>query len=173
MKKPHILLGAAVLFALCVTGCETDGITARTKEKSAAYAALEPWEKKYIDTGVIALGFTTDMGYMAIGNASKVQPLDTPEGKAEVWIYSRYYPTDQAAKMKYSLNTEPRTYTPSSTSLTPLTNPNLANANRTRGNVAATDGSQSGDAELKDLASYTLQVTFLDGKASKLKLDPN
>jgi len=39
--------------------------------------------------------------------------------------------------------------------------------------IATTGGPQGGSMELADLPSYTLWVTFQDGKVVKLKLDPN
>src|SRR5471030_935786 len=86
--------GAALLLALLVTGCESDGgMSARAQEKSATYAALKPWQKKYIDKGAVTIGFTTDMVYISMGRPDKVDTKDLAEGKAELWTYSRYYPS--------------------------------------------------------------------------------
>ena len=93
MNKNHLPLGAAVLLTLVLVGCETDGgISARTQEKSAVYATLKPWEKKYIEKGTVAVGFTPDMVYMAMGHPDKVESKDLPEGHVDLWTYSRYYP---------------------------------------------------------------------------------
>ena len=82
-----------------VTGCETDGgIAARTREKSAAYATLKISEKRFIDKGIIAIGFTPDMVYMAMGRPSKVESKAYPEGDRELWTYSRYYPNYEAGQ---------------------------------------------------------------------------
>jgi hypothetical protein len=84
MKKLAVILGVALGFALLVTGCKTDGLSARIQEKSAVYGTLKPWQKKYVDTGVVAMGFTPDMVYMAIGNPTKTEPAGAPEDKTEV-----------------------------------------------------------------------------------------
>src|ERR1019366_1300535 len=81
MKKLPVVLGVALGFALLVTGCETDALSARIQEKSAVYATLKPWQKKYVDTGVVAMGFTPDMVYMAIGNPTKTEIVGAPENK--------------------------------------------------------------------------------------------
>ena len=118
MNKATVLLGAALGLALFVTGCETDGSSTRIQEKSAVYATLKPWEKNYIDKGVIALGFTPDMVYMAIGKPSTVDPVATPEGKGEKWTYKNYYPTPEAGALRYNLNSEQH-YQPSNTEPSP------------------------------------------------------
>jgi len=175
MNKITVLLGAALGLALLVTGCETDSSSARIKEKSAAYATLKPWEKNYIDKGVIALGFTPDMVYMAIGNASLVEPLDSPGGKAEKWTYKNYYPTVEAGALKYNLNSEQH-YQPSNTEPSPTGGQmprGMGGLGTGPQSIATTGGPQGGSMELADLPSYTLWVTFQDGKVVKLKLDPN
>ena len=83
MNKSLPLLGVALGLALIITGCESDNMSARIKEKSAVYATLKPWQKKNIDKGVIAMGFSPDMVYMAIGNPD----TKTPAGQAQFWTY--------------------------------------------------------------------------------------
>jgi hypothetical protein len=93
MKQPFLLRGAALLLCLLAAGCATDGgVTAREKEKADVYATLQPWQKRFIEKGVVASGFTPDMVYMAMGKPSKVETKDFPEGHAELWTYDRYYP---------------------------------------------------------------------------------
>ena len=102
MKKCLLLLGAALGFALLVTGCDTDNSSGSIKEKSAVYATLKPWQKKDIDGGIVALSFTPDMVYMAIGNPS----TKTPTGTGEVWVYKNYYPSVGADRVKTTLNSD-------------------------------------------------------------------
>ncbi len=97
MKKYLLSAAGALFLALLITGCESvGGVTARAQEKSATYTALKPWQKHYIDTGSISEGFTPDMVYIAMGKPDKVETKDLPQGKVEMWIYSRYYPNFDA-----------------------------------------------------------------------------
>ena len=176
MKKSLPLLGAALGLALLITGCETDGSSARIQEKSAVYATLKPWQKKYVDTGVVAMTFTPDMVYMAIGNPS----TKTPTGDSEVWVYKNYYPTVQAEANKRNLNSE-TSFGHSNTIGGVLMESNGTGGSRPAGSaqggagqsISTTGGPQGGSMEPADLQSYTLTVTFTKGAVSKLKLDPN
>jgi len=172
MKNVLSLLAAAIGLALLVTGCETDGSSARIQEKSAVYATLKPWEKNYIEKGVIALGFTPDMVYMSIGNASKVEPVDSPVGKGEMWTYKNYFPTVNANALKYNYNTESH-YQPSGTQSNGAGGQQPLGTSRAGGPSLGTTGGPQGTMDLADLPSYTLWVTFQDGKVIRMKLDPN
>lgn len=176
MKKSLALLGGALGLALLVTGCESTGSSARIQEKSAVYATLKPWQKKNIDGGVVAMSFTPDMVYMAIGNPSTKQP----SGEDEVWIYKNYYPSTGAVAAKQTLNTDRG-----------LGDSNFKNGIQSESNgsggrqrvgsgkggvgqsASTTGGPQGGSMEPADLASYTLYVTFTNGAVSHLKLDEN
>lgn len=159
---------AALLLTLLVSGCESDGSTsARAQEKSAAYAALRPWQKKYVDVGSITEGFTPDMVYIALGRPDQVDPKELPEGKTERWTYRRFYPRADAVRafMK-AISTGESEYVPSGGaqetnsrgSLTPGTSRNgLANSNN-----------NSGAMEPDDLRSYTVEVTFKNGKVVRI-----
>jgi hypothetical protein len=174
MKKSLPLLGAALGLALLFAGCESDN-SARIQEKSAVYATLKPWQKKYVDTGVVAMGFTPDMVYMAIGNPSDKKPVDG----GEMWVFKNYYPTVAADQVKRTLNTE--------TSMDHTTvggmqmESNGAGGTRPAGSApggagqsaSTTGGPQGGSIEPADLQSYTLYVTFKNGVVARMKLDPN
>jgi len=177
MKKLPVLLGASLGLALFFTGCESDGIAARTQEKSAVYATLKPWQKKNIDGGVIALTFTPDMVYMAIGNPTSKAPID---GGGEIWTYKNYYPSVGATQAQRTFNTD-RGLGDSNFHNGIQSESNGAGGRQTVGSsrggagpsISTTGGPQGGSMEPPDLQSFTLWVTFVDGKVSKLKLDPN
>jgi hypothetical protein len=183
MKKFILVSGAAFGFALLVAGCST-GPSARIQEKSSVYATLKTWEKKHIDQGVIANGFTPDMVYMAVGNPSKVKS----QGNEELWTYNNYYPPMDAAHMGYAGYRTDSPYQPSR-----QTNPNSPNnlapdydgedynisfstsktgtpvgTDRTPQSIATTGGPQGSTIEPADLESYTLLVLFVDGKVSRI-----
>jgi hypothetical protein len=167
MKTSHCLVGAALGLTLLLTGCESDG-SARIQEKSAVYASLKPWQKKYIDTGVIAKGFTPDMVYMAIGNPSEKKPADG----GELWTFKNYYPSVAADQNKRALNTE----TAMDHSLSggmQMQNGSPTFSSRTGQSISNTGGPQGGSLEPADLQSYTLWVTFQNGVVTKMKLEMN
>lgn len=173
MKKHLPLLGVTLGFALLITGCESDNSSARIQEKSAVYATLKPWQKKNIDKGVIAMGFSPDMVYMAIGNASTKQ---RQADGSELWVYKTYYPTVAADQMKYSMNTEQH-FANSGNLLPGAQGSNApagsATSNRNPTSIAKTGGPQGGSMEPADMVSYTLWVTFENGAVTHMKLDQN
>jgi uncharacterized membrane protein YgcG len=174
MNKSLPLLGAALGLALLITGCESDN-SSRIQEKSAVYATLKPWQKKNIDAGIVAMTFTPDMVYMAIGNPTTKTP--TTDG-GELWTYKNYYPSTGAANVKYTLNSAGNG---SNTAGSTRTESNGKGGQQVAGSsqggagqsASATGGPQGGSMEPADLASYTLYVTFQNGVVGKLKLDPN
>lgn len=165
MKKLLPLLGAALVLAMLVPPAHAS-LSSRKKEKAATYASLKAWQKRYVDTGVIAMNFTPDMVYLAIGDPSKKQP----SADGELWTFNNYYPSVAADKVKRTYNTE-GAYQPSR-------NETVGGVSAPRGtsrsgpSISNTGGPQ-GSQELADLQSYTLWVTFKDGVVSKMKLDAN
>ena len=178
------LFAAALGLALLVTGCETDGgIAARTREKSAVYATLKVSEKRFIDKGVIAIGFTPDMVYVAMGHPSKVESKDYPEGKRELWTYSRYYPNyDPGTGFKtvpYSTEGHyQRALSQDAAGTDPHSNfnaqiPNGMDENQGPDIFKAGRPQGVSSAEPADLQSYTFLILFKDGKVARFGADPN
>lgn len=171
MKKQLILAGAASLLALFVAGCETDGgIAARMQEKSTAYATRKPWEKSYVDKGVIAAGFTPDMVYMAMGHPTKMEAQDTSGDRAELWTYGRFYPNVDATRgfnfASYSRESAyqpqmPTTQTSAGGRQVPL------GMSGTPESIAKTGGPQGGSMEPGDLRSFTIVVLFKNGTVAR------
>ncbi len=90
--KSAVLLAA---IALALTGCHAgSGIQARIKEKSAAFAALKPAQQAKVETGVIEVGFTTDMVYMALGRPNETNTVTLPEGRETTWTYRNIVPPE-------------------------------------------------------------------------------
>ena len=88
MRKLLILsLGLTVLAFL--GACST--VNSRIKEKSDVYNTLTPQEQANIQQGVIDIGYSMDMVYMAMGKADNVKEKITPAGTVTTWIYNMYY----------------------------------------------------------------------------------
>jgi hypothetical protein len=154
----------ASLLAVFLTGCATNDISARIREKSSVYATLPPVQQEKINQGIIALGFTGDMVYMAMGPPSQVEPVEKTGGHAELWTYRNYYPQLDAAHMKYADYRTESPYQPARTS--GGTNVPVSTS-RTR-SATSTTGPQGGSMEPADLPTYTLRILFQDGKVKRL-----
>jgi hypothetical protein len=75
--------------AAVLAGCST--INSRIREKAAVFAALPPATQAEIRHGQIAVGFTPDMVYMAIGRPDEVHEHMTAGSRETVWKYNSYY----------------------------------------------------------------------------------
>jgi outer membrane protein assembly factor BamE (lipoprotein component of BamABCDE complex) len=84
----RLFLGALVL-ALALAGCST--VDSRIKEKPAVFAQLDPVIQSKIKQGIIDVGFTPDMVYIALGRPDEAREIVTPGGRETVWTYNSYY----------------------------------------------------------------------------------
>jgi hypothetical protein len=81
------LFAAGILLA--VTGCQT--VDTRIKEKPEVFASLDKAVQDKIKQGIIEIGYTPDMVYLALGSPSEKREKITKEGQSEIWVYSTYY----------------------------------------------------------------------------------
>lgn len=163
-------LTSATLLALVITGCASNEIAARIRERSSVYATLPPAQQEKIEQGVIALGFTPDMVYMAMGLPSQVEPVEDTGGRAELWTYRNYYPQVDAAHMQQAGYRTEAPYQPSRT----YAGSNVPIGSR-RGQSAAayTGGPQGAMTEPADLQAFTLRILFQDGKVKRMGIGPD
>ncbi len=87
MKTPFVVLGC--LAALVLAGCST--VQSRIEEKATVFNALPPEQQANIRQGLVDVGYTQDMVYIAMGRADRVVERSTGEGSQTVWIYNSYY----------------------------------------------------------------------------------
>jgi hypothetical protein len=87
MNARFRLLFAALLLVLA--GCST--IDSRIREKEAEFNSLPPAAQAQIRQGIIAVGYTPDMVYMAIGRPDEVRERSDKGGRETVWKYNSYY----------------------------------------------------------------------------------
>jgi len=71
------------------TGCET--VNDRIKEKPAAFAGADAATQDKIKQGIIDLGFSEDLVYVALGKPDQKRESVSPTGKSVTWIYNTYY----------------------------------------------------------------------------------
>lgn len=173
---------ASLGLAMLLTGCEFDGgIARRERERPEAYAALHVWQKRFIEQGVIAKGFTPDMVYMAMGNPSKVEQ----DKERQLWTYKYYYPPGDITHVRFHYYAEQPLQDRNITLGTVMENsvgvdslgahhPPLFAA---RGGVATgaflPAPPQGGSIEPADLQSYTIQVLFEGGKVTQIGAKEN
>ena len=87
MKK--LLLLTLVSAVLTLVGCNT--VKTRIEEKSAVFASLDPQTQAKIRQGLVDIGYTTDMVYIAMGKADEIKDRVTAEGHETTWIYNSYW----------------------------------------------------------------------------------
>ncbi len=80
------LAGAALLFA---AGCQT--VETRIKENPELFASLDAATQAKIKQGIVDLGYTEDMVYLAIGAPDLKRESRSAAGVQTVWIYNTYF----------------------------------------------------------------------------------
>jgi hypothetical protein len=83
---PVVLAAAALILA---TGCQS--VDSRIKERPDVFAKLDPETQTKIKQGIIDLGFTEDMVYLALGAPDRKRESVSAAGRAVTWIYNTYY----------------------------------------------------------------------------------
>ena len=79
------LLGLALLASSCST------VDNRIKEKSAVFASLDPQAQARLKQGMIDVGYTSDMVYIALGKPDEVREKTTDKGRETTWIFKNYW----------------------------------------------------------------------------------
>ncbi|HWZ94855.1 MAG TPA: hypothetical protein VNW30_06635 [Opitutaceae bacterium] len=87
MHLNKILFFAALLLALA--GCNT--IDHRISEKQAVFNRLDPQAQDKIRQGIVEIGYTQDMVYIALGPPDARHEKVTGKGDETTWIYKTYY----------------------------------------------------------------------------------
>jgi len=80
------LLAASLGF---ITGCQT--VESRIKEKPGVFASVDKATQDKIKQGIIDLGYSEDLVYVALGDPDQKRETVTADGKTVTWIYSTYY----------------------------------------------------------------------------------
>ena len=87
MKSSSLLL--CLLTLALLAGCDT--FAHRSREKADTFAALSPEEREKLKRGVIELGNTPDMVYIALGRPDEQHEKTTPQGVEKIWVYNEYH----------------------------------------------------------------------------------
>lgn len=76
-----------VLLAL-LAGCST--VDKRIQEKSVLFAGLDVATQEKLRQGIVEIGFTTDMVYIALGEPDDKREKISATGRELTWVYSSY-----------------------------------------------------------------------------------
>lgn len=93
------------LFALVCLGLASFGLAAcstfesRAKKRPEVFATLDAATKARLETGVIDLGDTPDMVYIALGTPDEKRELVTAAGSTYIWVYSDYWNEYQGTRL--------------------------------------------------------------------------
>ena len=92
MSAPLILRIGLPLGFLLFVGCSHPTTVSGVKNPRELLAQLTPHEQALIKRGRIAIGFTTDMVYLALDKPDRI--VTGPGPMQETWIYRSYYEAD-------------------------------------------------------------------------------
>lgn len=88
--SPRLVSSSLALTALLfLAGCET--VDTRIKENPQLFASLDAASQDKIKQGIIDIGFTEDMVYLALGAPDQKRESRTAAGAQSIWIYSTYF----------------------------------------------------------------------------------
>ena len=88
MKFELFTLGLTAI-VLGLTGCQS--VESRIKEKPDVFAKLDVATQDKIKQGIIDLGFTEEMVYLALGDPDQKKESVSAAGQTVTWIYNTYY----------------------------------------------------------------------------------
>ena len=81
------MLAASLGFS---TGCQTT-VKDRIKEKPDVFANVDKATQDKIQQGIIDLGYSEDMVYLALGAPDQKRESASASGRTVTWIYNTYY----------------------------------------------------------------------------------
>lgn len=87
MKSRRFYLLPLALLAL-LAGCST--VDKRIQEKSSVFAGLDAATQEKLRQGVVEIGYTPDMVYIALGQPDDKREKVSATGREITWIYSSY-----------------------------------------------------------------------------------
>lgn len=88
--KPRLLaFTLAALTLVFAAGCQS--IDDRIKQKPDVFAKLDQLTQEKIKQGIIDIGYSFDMVYLALGEPNEKHETIAESGKTETWVYSTYF----------------------------------------------------------------------------------
>ena len=87
--KYRILISLLLGTLAFLTGCQT--VDDRIKQKPEVFASIDKDTQDKIKQGIIDLGYTEDMVYLALGAPDQKRESANATGRTVTWIYNTYY----------------------------------------------------------------------------------
>lgn len=89
--NPRVFLNVAFAAAalVLVAGCQT--VDSRIRENPQLFASLDAATQSKIKQGIIDLGYTEDMVYLALGAPDQKRESRSAAGAQTVWVYNTYF----------------------------------------------------------------------------------
>jgi outer membrane protein assembly factor BamE (lipoprotein component of BamABCDE complex) len=87
--KTLTLLITAIAMPVLLAGCQS--VSDRIKENPELFDSLDRETQARIREGIIDLGYTQDMVYLALGEPNRKRKTSTTDGVTETWIYNTYF----------------------------------------------------------------------------------
>lgn len=87
--KARIFPLLLALGALLLAGCET--VDTRISKNPQLFASLDAATQEKIKQGIIDIGYTEDMVYLALGAPDQKREARTAAGSQTTWVYSTYF----------------------------------------------------------------------------------
>ena len=179
MKKTVFYFSSFALAALLFTGCESNGIANRINEKSAVFTSLTPTQKQYLEEGMVYLGDTSDMAYIAFGKPSSIETKQKDGTTVEMWSYKTFYPS---GRLEYTLTEYSRARNPHLNRSLDLksggstVSDHAPGAGRSPGGGGIGSGTgtatgQSASPSLPEIPVYNLYVFFHENIITDIKLE--
>ena len=87
--KHRILTSLLFAFLVLFTACQS--VDDRIKEKPGVFDNLDATTQDKIKQGIIEIGYTEDMVYLALDKPDQQRESVSENGKSTTWIYNTYY----------------------------------------------------------------------------------
>lgn len=87
--KARLFSFLAALAVLLFAGCES--VDSRIAQNPQLFASLDPATQNKIKQGIIDIGYTEDMVYLALGAPDQKREARTAAGAQTIWVYSTYF----------------------------------------------------------------------------------
>ena len=89
MPMKHILSLLLAGVTLAVVGCNS--FNSRARQYSAVYDNLAPGDQERLQRGMIGVGDTPEMVYIALGKPDERRDLLNADGNQTTWVYRTYW----------------------------------------------------------------------------------
>ncbi|MDB6127038.1 MAG: hypothetical protein JWM35_934 [Verrucomicrobia bacterium] len=152
-----------------LAGCHSSTTTAmRMQEKSSLLTSLPEEQQKKISGGVVEVGYTADMVYVALGRPSRVSV--TTDGRVGIWTYEHYLPSEAVStKPFYTI----RGYSKGSGAFRGGPSAASAHDNAPHGNInrGPREGGPLGSQWAEpDIVPVTLEILFKKGRVYRMEV---